>query len=166
MDWRNIAEKAQGFVKKNRYVILVVLLGVVLLSLPESEKKTEDPQQTIDVSAAPSEDLEEELEKFLNNLAGAGKVQVLLTEASGEEIRYQADESHNDQASLRSETVIISDAQRTQKGLVRQVIPPSYLGAVILCQGADNPEVCLSVSKAVASATGLTFDKITVLKIK
>ena len=56
--------------------------------------------------------------------------------------------------------------RRADPGLVRQVNPPEYLGAVVLCQGADNPSVKLSIVEAVSKATGLTTDRITVLKMK
>ena len=39
-------------------------------------------------------------------------------------------------------------------------------GAVIVCRGAENPEVRLSVTNAVAAYTGLGSDKITVMKMK
>jgi stage III sporulation protein AG len=64
------------------------------------------------------------------------------------------------------ETVIITDAQRAQQGLVKQVNPPVYLGAVVVCQGADRASVRLAIVEAVANATGLGADKISVLKMK
>ena len=96
-------------------------------------------------------------------------MKVLLTEAAGEEVLYQTDEDidQSDQSrDVRRETVLVTDAQRSQNGLVRQVNPPQYQGAVILCQGAGSPSVKLSVVEAVSDATGLTYDRITVLKMK
>ena len=55
---------------------------------------------------------------------------------------------------------------RKQTGLVQQVNPPTYLGAVIVCQGADSASVRLAIVEAVGSVTGLSTDKITVLKMK
>jgi stage III sporulation protein AG len=62
--------------------------------------------------------------------------------------------------------VIITDSDRAQQGLISQVLPPSYLGAVIVCQAGDQPEVKLAVVEAVCDAVGLTADKISVLKMK
>ena len=39
-------------------------------------------------------------------------------------------------------------------------------GAVVVCQGADHPQVRLNVTNAVAVYTGLGSDKITVMKMK
>ena len=66
----------------------------------------------------------------------------------------------------RSDTVIITGEGRAQTGLVRQVISPEYLGALIVCQGASDAKVRLWVVDAVMRVTGLTSDKITVLKMK
>lgn len=164
MDWRRIGEKLPEYGKKYKYAILVLLVGTVLISLPEKEEK--EMIQGEEETTIMESDLQTELEEILKHLSGAGDVRVLLTEAAGEEIRYQSNESQSDSNNLKQETVLITDAQRAQSGLVRQINPPKYQGAVILCQGAANPEVCLSISKAVASATGLSFDKITVLKMK
>jgi len=41
-----------------------------------------------------------------------------------------------------------------------------YRGAVVVCQGGDNASVRLAVVEAVSNATGLTSDRITVLKMK
>ena len=61
---------------------------------------------------------------------------------------------------------MLTDSHRDQVGLVRQTIPPIYQGAIILCQGADSAAVRLAIIQAVAGATGLTSDRITVLKMK
>ena len=94
-----------------------------------------------------------------------GKVEVMLTECQGAETLYQTDIQQSPD-SIREDTVLTSDAQRQDHGLVRQVNPPVYLGAVVVCQGGDSPKVRLAVVKAVMSVTGLSSDKITVLKMK
>ena len=109
------------------------------------------------------------LSNLLSQMAGAGRVKVLLTEATGEQIFYQEDRdtSDSDQSqTTRTDTVIVTDGTHSQEGLIRQVNPPTYLGAVILCQGADQPSVRLAITEAVANATGLGYHKITVLKMK
>ena len=62
--------------------------------------------------------------------------------------------------------MILSGSDRSQTPVVQRMDPPTYLGAVILCQGADSPKVRLAVVDAVATATGLTTDKISVWKMK
>ena len=166
MDWLAVKEKAGYFLRKYRYVLLILLVGIVLMCLPggeEPEQERVSPEQTDGMSAAP--DPEERLRQILSQIEGAGKVEVLLTPLAGEETVYQTDEDLSANGD-RMETVIITDAQRAQQGLVKQVNPPVYLGAVVVCQGADRASVRLAIVEAVANATGLGADKISVLKMK
>ena len=96
-------------------------------------------------------------------------MQVLLTTERGEETIYQTD-SHTsvggDNNSAQVETVIISGSERNQSGLIKQINPPTYMGAIVVCQGADSPIVRLAIVEAVSKVTGLGADRISVLKMK
>ena len=168
MDALKYLTKAADIIKKYRILFLMIVAGVILLTIPPEEKKPEtNPVQLTDSADAVS--VEDRLSAILSKLDGAGKVTVLLTEAKGEMILYQTDESESyaDSGSdRRIETVLVTDSDRAERGLIRQRIPPTYQGAVVLCQGADRAEVRLRIVEAVMSATGLTSDKITVLKMK
>lgn len=147
---------------KYKYVVMIVLAGLVLMLLPGSE----EPQSTSPPTLMPDEKtMEESLELILAKIQGVGKIQVLLTEAQGSRTVYVFDESSTSD-SLKTDAVILTDSSRAQNGLITQVIPPVYLGAVVVCQGGDNPAVKLAVVEAVCDATGLSADKITVLKMK
>ena len=165
MDQLDIPGKIKEFWKKYRYRILVVLLGIILMCWPSGERsETAFPEQENTENVRESS-FEESLCGILSQIKGAGKVAVLLTEAKGAETMYQLDvNSGSDTA--RHDTVIISGTDRGQTGLVKQVNPPSYLGAIVVCQGADNPSVRLAIVQAVSSVTGLGADRITVLKMK
>lgn len=145
---------------KYKYPILVFLVGLVLLALP----KAEPPEQVQRPAETVAEDLERRLEVLLSQIAGAGQVRVLLTEDTGRETVYQTD-TQTDADSLREDTVIVEDSARTETGLVRRTLEPSYRGAVILCQGADTPGVKLAIVEAVRCVTGLGADRISVQKL-
>lgn len=168
MDWLKNTEGIQEIIKKYRYVLVVLLTGLFLLMLP----KTREPETTSVAPVLQEEtvtDLEAKLEKLLSHLEGAGKVKVLLTEAAGERRIFQTDESSDSgeySTAIRRDTVVISDAGRNEDGLIQQRLPPVYLGAVVLCQGADHASVKLAIIEAVSSATGLATHHITVLKMK
>lgn len=161
MDWIAYNGKAREWLKKYRYVLIVLLAGIVLMLLP-AQKETPAAQP---VPTQPETTLQESLTEILSMVSGAGEVRVLLTEAAGEETVYQLDEDSDD-SGLRRETVLVSDTNREKAGLVRRVNGPEYLGAVIVCQGADSAAVRLAIVEAVKSATGLSSDRISVLKMK
>lgn len=167
MDSVNWKERLSTLLSRYKYVCIVVLAGLVLMSIPsrEADETTAQPET---VSQIP-QDMSAQLEQILSVIDGVGKVRVLLTEAEGERTQYVYDEDRDqsgESSSLRRDTVIISDSERADRGLVEQVNPPIYLGAIIVCEGGDNPSVQLNVINAVSNATGLSTDRITVLKMK
>ena len=160
MDIKRITEKTAELLKKYRYVCIVVLVGILLMTLPVGASKKKETTQNIPSVQEPS--MEIRLTNILSQIRGAGKVSVMLTVAAGEETVFQEDIG----SSGLTDTVTVTDKDRNQSGLVVQVLPPRYLGAVVVCQGADNFKVRLSIVEAVKSVTGLTSDRITVLKMK
>ena len=156
------------FLKKYRFVLLVLSIGLLLMWLPESGP-TKEIQETSPAPDGASLSLEQRLTEILSQIEGAGKVRVMLTERSGAHYTYQTDEDMtdtNDSTTVRRDTVIITDANRTQQGLLQRVDPPKYQGALIVCQGADRPSVRLAIVQAVSNVTGLGADKISVQKMK
>ena len=108
---------------KNKYVLAVLCLGLLLLLLPRrSDAATEaagagDPLST---SGIPLDTESQRIAALLRQIRGVGEAEVLL----------------------------------------------SGSGAVVVCQGADQPYVRLDVTNAVAAYTGLGSDKISVIKMK
>ena len=166
MDWLTRSEKVRLWIKEYRYVILVLVLGILLMMLPQGKTEEKKDDNVFIPETEAVETLQEQLEQLLSQVQGAGKVRVLLTEAEGERVIYQTDGEQSSQNSTRADTVIVSDSARAESGLVQQILPPSYMGAIILCQGADSASVRLSLIEAVSNATGLSSDRISVLKMK
>lgn len=168
MDIRKLVETLPAVLKKYRYAVLVLAIGLVLMALP-SRTETENAEETAPTAAAQTRDTASELADILAQIQGVGKVQVLLTVKAGESTVYQTDEDttvSDTGSTVRKETVIVTDSQRSEQPLIVQVLPPEYLGAVIVCQGAENAGVRLAVVEAVCNATGLGADKVSVLKMK
>ena len=160
-------ERIVGLMKQYRYGILILLLGVGLMLTPTGET-----DETIPQSAAVSANelsVEEKLADILSRMEGVGKTEVMLTYSMGEETVYETreDSSISDSSeNLSREPVIITDSGRAEQGLVRQVVPAVFRGAIVVCQGGGSPAVRLAIVEAVSNVTGLTADKITVLKMK
>ena len=166
MEGIDIKRDGLEILKKYRYVILILLIGLFFMLVPESSEKAQEPEpQAVVVESS----LQTELSIILSKIAGAGNVEVLLTEASGSQTYYLADETLSTDENTkdqRRDTVIVTNSSREETGLIRRVDPPVYQGAIVLCQGADDARVRLSIVEAVSNATGLTTNKITVLKMK
>ena len=145
-------------VSKYRYVLIAVAVGLVLMLLPSADKQ--EPVSTQPMQET-QYDLETELAQILSRIKGAGKVEVMLTISYGQETCYQTDQRGDDHT-----TVTVTDSDRTEQGLIRQVNPPVYLGAIVVCQGGDDPSVRLAIVESVAKVTGLGADRISVMKMK
>ena len=169
MDLTSITKKASILIGKYKYVLLILVIGFMLMSIPgkngtnkiASDESVSQKNETIPIN--------HQLAQILSRIDGVGEVQVLLTVAAGEKTLYQTDDStsYSDTSNTtRIDTVTVTDDTRNQTGLIQQVIPPTYQGAIVVCQGADSPAVRLAIVEAVSKVTGLGADRISVLKMK
>ena len=162
MDWEAGKERIIAYIKKYRYIVLMVFTGIFFMLLPDAPQTVPLP---VPAEETRQENLETRLSEILSCISGVGEAKVLLTEELGSHTIYQTD-SDLDETNTRQDTVVITNGNREEGGLVKQVNPPVYLGAVVVCQGGDSPSVRLAVVEAVRSVTGLSADRIRVLKMK
>lgn len=168
------AEKFQTFWRKYKFVLLVLLIGVVLLVWPAGNGIA----QKVEASAAPAaartetaDDMEERMEAILSRIDGVGELELMLTvESTGQqefavdtELRYSGQTAAPDDYSRRSETVVVSGSGGDTPVVARNICP-TYRGALVVCQGGGSAEVRLAVTQAVSALTGLSSDRITVVK--
>ena len=154
--------------KKYRFVILIILVGVILMLLPTG-KKTQTEKKT---APATEEDfslevVEEKMTDTLSHIQGVGKIRVMLTLKSGSQLHLAEDISQSDKENdtrYDSETVTINRGSGNQEVIVTNQIYPTYQGAVIVCQGAEQSSVRLAITEAVSALTGLSTDKISIVK--
>lgn len=169
METKLTLQKLQTILGKYKYAVIILIVGVLLLLLP-GQRTDNMPAASEIVPVTSTHILDASaLADILQSIQGAGRVKVLLSIGSGERTVYQTDSdtvTENEEGSIRIETVVLTDAQRNETGLVQQVNPPSYLGAIVVCEGADDPVVKLAIMQAVAKITGLNTDGICVLKMK
>ena len=170
MDLRVIAVKVTDALKKHRYAMLVLIIGLVLMVIPTpSTKKSDAVTNKPNLVVTEEHTLQQQLKELLSQVDGAGKVEVMLTIGTGEETVYQCNENtsvNTNADSLQKTVVTVTDSQRNETGLIRQVNPPVYIGAIVVCEGAENPVVKLAMVDAVSKATGLGANCISVLKMK
>lgn len=158
----------EGFAKY-KYACIVLAAGVVLMLIPGKKNENTNTLQIQPQIETTQPSIEQKLEEILSAVKGAGDVRVMLTVEQGERTIYQTDSTYSQGQSssdTRTQTILITDSERNQTGLVHQKNPPVYLGAIVLTQGADDPVVKLSIVNAVSKVTGLGADKISVLKMQ
>lgn len=170
---KNAFSAAKGKLRllgRGKYAALVILLGVLLLLLPDSKKDTTEATPAENGADEFSvEAFEQKLEDILSDIEGAGRVRVVLTVRSDTKRVYVQDESIQLDAGseqTQRETVIVSGGSGVQEGLLEQNIAPKYQGALVVATGGGDPDVRLKLTQAVSVVTGLGSDKISICKGK
>lgn len=164
--WKTGIKESFG---KYKYVLIVLLAGMVLMMIPGKDEQDLQAQENKQIRQEITEDIATELESILAQVSGAGKVKVMVSVAQGERTIYQTDTTYSqgeNDTDSRTQTILVTDGGRNQTGLIHQVNPPTYQGAIVLAQGGDNPVVKLAIVDAVSKVTGLGADRISVLKMK
>ena len=161
-------EKLISYVKKYKYVALVVLVGVVLMLLPSGKGEQQDTVEPVNVSEGYSlAETERRMEQVLGRIRGVGQVQVMLTLKSGSSLQLaenRSDSLRDTEARQERDVVTLNRGSGYQDVVVTRETYPIYLGAVVVCQGAGSSGVRLAVTEAVAALTGLPADRITVVQ--
>lgn len=161
-----LAGKIKGPMEKYRVVLLVILAGLVLLMLPLDQEEEPLQEETTADAQFDLAVLEARLEEALSKIDGAGEVTVVLTIQNGprQVLAQNVDQGSGEEET--TETVILSRGSSTQETVTVQELYPSYQGALLVCEGGDDPDVRLKLTEATSALTGLGADKISISKGK
>ncbi|MDR0952524.1 MAG: stage III sporulation protein AG [Oscillospiraceae bacterium] len=149
-------ERFSGLLK-NKYALIVLAAGLVLLLLPWGSGTSKTSEQTPEVQAEEAgfsiEEQETRLSEQLSRISGAGEASVLLSVEGG---------VYRELAQSGEDTLVL-DSDSGEKIVETYYINPKYTGAVIVCPGAGSSSVRLEIMRAVQAFTALGTDKIVVL---
>ena len=161
-------EKLISYVKKYKYVALVVLVGVVLMLLPSGKGEQQDTVEPVNVSEGYSlAETERRMEQVLGRIRGVGQVQVMLTLKSGSSLQLaenRSDSLRDTEARQERDVVTLNRGSGYEDVVVTEQTYPVYQGAVVVCKGADSSAVRLAITETVQALTGLASDRIQVVK--
>ena len=147
-------------------------------TVPEAEGSNDVVQVSENISY---DENEEKLANILSNIAGVGKVKVLLTYSQtstyvpiyNENLR-ESNTTETDstggsrtvsESDSEKEVIYKEDSSGNQEPVTQSIISPQIEGAIITAEGADNAEVKKNIVQAVEAATGLATHKIQVFKM-
>lgn len=170
-----IAEKILPVLIKYRALLVVLLAGVLLLAsggwlgsgrrdLVQETAPAAADEEGFSLSA-----FEENLNQKLAAIEGVGRVGLMLSLDQTEEAVYAVNTRRTDSEaggqSYESDLTVVSDGSYGETPVTVKNLLPTFRGAVVLCDGADNAEVRLAVTQAVTTVCGIGADKVTVLKM-
>ena len=173
---RKLGDKVLPLVHKYRALLIVLLAGVLLLASGGLFGGRQQLETAAEPDAAPvSEEgfsltaFEEDLNAKLAAIEGVGRVELMLSLDQTEEAVYAVNTRRTDSEaggqSYESDLTVVSDGSYGETPVTVKNLLPTFRGAVVLCDGADNAEVRLAVTQAVTTVCGIGADKVTVLKM-
>jgi len=182
---------------KNKLIensLIVLIIGAIILIAAGSFFKdkvnmTKNNQNNFDNSvevasrnnlAVYDSDMEKKLASILSKIDGVGKVDVMITYISGNEIvpAYEVKESENSSIEKDSEggtrevtqydretKVVYEDNNNgDKKPVILKNIYPEIKGVVVVAEGADKPGIKGKLIKAVEVLTGVPVHRIQILE--
>lgn len=162
--------------EKKRNVILGIVGAAALLLLVTSElsgeKDVSSPQEnTAEYASEYIERTEKQLCSIIEEIDGAGKVEVMITLESCYENVYakglssQMDKDDSgEQSQLTEEYVIVKSGSSTEECLVVKVYEPMVKGVAVVAEGADNAQVKKAITETVCALFDISSNKVSVIK--
>lgn len=168
-----LADEILPMVKKNKKTALIivfcfVLMVLILLSeIPFSSKA----EETIKTEGEKEYSLfnSEEIEKFLENISGAGEVKIMITYDTSTEYIYACDTSENKdiedntktEINYKSEHIIIKEDNK-EGGLQVKEIYPKIRGVAVICEGGGNPIIKEQIIDILSALFDINSNRISV----
>lgn len=160
-------------IKRDKRIAIIVcigLVGIILLTLSElmpqknDAKQNEKSENVTDIRDSYEENIEKRLTSIVSSIDGAGRTEVMVTLASGDENVYAVKEKSSDGSKEREYIVIDSD--KNESGLLLKVIEPEIRGVAIVCEGADSAKIRQEIISSVSAVLGISTNRISIAKIK
>ena len=176
-NFKNRAADIKGKLLKNKFVLIVIAVGLIFILLPTGGGAGSVPEpRAAEITDFSLKEQERKIAEALSKIDGAGSVSVVLTlKTGGEQVlatdsegssKYAKGENGENTVQERETTVIISAGSQTENPVTVKYIYPEFKGALVVAEGAGDANVRLELMQAVAGLTGLKSDKITVSKMK
>ncbi len=176
--------------KKLLAILSIGLIGMILLLMTEFTSKDKNKKQQVKTADNSTQytyeqnyknSVQNDLQKIISSIDGAGKTTVMVTLDSGSKSVYAIDEkiSNNDdslekeneykkssQNSKNTEHIIIKDSSnKDEKGLIVEVIQPQIRGVAIVCEGADSAVVRQNITDTVTAVLNISSTRVCITKM-
>lgn len=189
--------------QKDKLIVLLlggILLFVILLPTGKKDKNTigkkesiVEQQQGSDMEQQNNENeiwkdeeeyrknLEKQLKDILSQMAGVGKVEVMITLRNSQELIVEKDESMNRKSTSEDDgnggqreinqaesakTTIYNGEKKTGAPFVVKTVYPSVEGVLVVAEGADSGKINSNITDIAKALFGIEAHKVKVVKRK
>ena len=128
-----------------------------------------------------TDQLEQRMYEIVKSIDGVGRAKVMITLESSPEYVYALEEKSTsdtlrdfdaeqvgklqEKSSSENGYIMVEGKDGRKQALVQKLLEPKVKGAIVVCQGADNPQVRQRVTEAVTTALGIPSTRVCVTKI-
>ena len=166
VNWKEKQVKCISFLQKWKYLLIVLMTGILLLMSGGDGAKKAESAANIQEDRFSLSGFEERLKTCLETIDGIGKVELMLAlDSNGREI-YASDIRKSTAVSYESTISTVTNGSYGEEPIRVTSMSPEFRGAVVVCEGASNDRVRLAVTDAISSLCGLGADAITVIQMK
>jgi stage III sporulation protein AG len=170
--------------------VLLILIGDITSSLNSDKKKSANVKNSVQVntnaeviatSSSYEERVKKELSETLLQIAGVGKVSVMIYFEGGSESipamnindTNKKIEEKDNQGGIRTTTesnknqniVVVSEGGGNKPFIIKQV-NPSIGGVIVVAEGADNAEIRERLHNAVKTVLNIPANRVSVMPMK
>ncbi|MBQ3093286.1 MAG: hypothetical protein IJC57_03420 [Clostridia bacterium] len=167
-----------------KIIVIIGALGILLVLMSNVFSKSSQKNNNINSKIVNLEEkrvqLEQNLEKIISSIHGAGKAKILITFENNSEIIYATEEKINKLASedksngeitRKKETddcerkfMTIKDSNGAEKAVVLTEIEPKVKGVLVICPGGDDVLVKKRIIEAVTTVLNINSTHVCVTK--
>lgn len=169
-------EFVEGFLeklKKDKKTMILIFLSVFMIFILFISELDKGDDFSEELSAAEEYNYfvnKEETKAFLENIVGAGNVEIMFTYESSTEYIYakdtnenSKDKSDNDkEINYKSEHIIIKE-DGNEKGLMIKEIYPDIRGIAVICDGGNDPIIKEQIVSSLSALFGISTNRISVV---
>ncbi|MBO4940978.1 MAG: hypothetical protein J6D15_02075 [Clostridia bacterium] len=164
--------------KKNKWVVVVILIAVLVLAFWSSGEKENPPKNDevpTSLSVVDTEyiiNAETKLGDILSKIKGAGKVKVMISFDAGEEkvlaknqssqLETEHSEDKTQSKSQQEENVLLYDSNQGEEPFVVKEKLPVPTGVLVVAEGAASESIRLELYEAVKALYGISGHRVKV----
>ncbi len=164
MNVKETLKRYFGQITNTKTLIIILIVGVALVMLPTGEKapakENKIDENTYKIT------IENDLKEILQNIKGAGKIDVMITLSDNGNTLYATDEKVNtdDTSKTQEKNHVLTDEGNTNHALIIKKTEPQIAGVLVCAEGAGNIEVKQNIISAVSALLGIKSHRIEVLE--
>ncbi len=161
--WESLSGK-----KKSLFLVIVGIVGVALIIFGsvkgDKEEKIGEVLEKSDATLEYIAAIENKIGNITEQITGSGRVQVIVSVATGSEFQYVSNEEIKENQTSKQYITIRTDEGADAPILLKEIYP-EIIGISVACKGGDSPEIQAKLIRVISTTYGLSSNRICIVGI-